>query len=225
MLEATPTWKTAYPGSAIGVLAMEGVANPPAHPDLEQMKADLAADLRDRYDEDDRQSLRDLPVLAAYDGYYHQFGQTYHVQHQLESVAFKGKDLPSGAGLVEAMFMAELKNLLLTAGHDLDAVVLPLRVDVATGDESYTRISGAEHGLKAGDMMIADRTGVISCILYGPDRRTRIRPETTSVVFTVYAPAGVGRERVQEHLGTIQRNVEVVAPDAKTVIREILTSS
>jgi hypothetical protein len=30
------------------------------------------------------------------------------------------------------MFMAELKNLILTAGHDLDAVTPPVRVDVTT---------------------------------------------------------------------------------------------
>jgi hypothetical protein len=28
------------------------------------------------------------------------------------------------------MFMAELENLILTAGHDLDAVARPLQVDV-----------------------------------------------------------------------------------------------
>lgn len=120
------------------------------------------------------------------------------------------------------MLMAELEQLLLTAGHDLDAVDQPLRVDVATGDEDYTRINGAEQGLRAGDMLIADQAGVISCILYGPDPRTRIRTGTTSVVFTVYAPAGVGREKVQEHLEAIRSNGGIVAPDAKVVTREIV---
>lgn len=61
MLEPTPDWKAGYPGAAIGVLAMEGGVNPKAHPDLDRMKAELAADLRDRYADDYRQSLRDLP--------------------------------------------------------------------------------------------------------------------------------------------------------------------
>jgi hypothetical protein len=34
-------------------------------------------------------------------------------------VALKGKAIPRQAALVEAMFMAELENLILTAGHDL----------------------------------------------------------------------------------------------------------
>ncbi|MFN8595962.1 MAG: hypothetical protein U0559_07245 [Anaerolineae bacterium] len=33
--------------------------------------------------------------------------------------------------------MAEIKNLLLTAGHDLDTLQLPVTLDVASGQESY----------------------------------------------------------------------------------------
>jgi hypothetical protein len=40
------------------------------------------------------------------------------------------------------MFMAELQNLILTAGHDLDAVAPPVRVDV-TGDEDRYVLSAA----------------------------------------------------------------------------------
>lgn len=221
VLELSPEWREGYPGAAIGVLAIEGVANPERHPPLERMKGALVQELLGRYAGEDRQSLRDIPTLAAYDAYYRQFGQTYHVQHQLESVVFKGKGLPSGAALVEAMFMAELDNLLLTAGHDLDAIEGPMRIGVATGDESYTRINGKEQLLKAGDMMIGDRRGVISCILYGPDRRTRIRPETERVVFTVYAPAGIAPQDVRNHLEALRANVAVVAPEATVAAIEV----
>jgi hypothetical protein len=47
-------------------------------------------------------------------------------QSELESVARKGKSIPSRAALVEAMFIAELENLILTAGNDLDVVVPPV---------------------------------------------------------------------------------------------------
>ena len=73
----------------------------------------------------DRPALLSHPVLQAYDAYYRQFKKTYHVQLQLESILFKGKSIPSVAALVEAMFMAEMNDLLLTAGHDLDALHLP----------------------------------------------------------------------------------------------------
>ena len=42
-----------------------------------------------------------------------------------------------------------------------------------------------EQQMKPGDMMISDARGVISSIVYGPDQRTRITPETTRVLLTV----------------------------------------
>ena len=74
--------------------------------------------------------MREIEPLPAYAAYYKRFGQRYHVGMQLESVAQKGKDLPDVAALVEGMFVAELRNLILTAGHDLDQIALPLRLDV-----------------------------------------------------------------------------------------------
>jgi hypothetical protein len=103
------------------------------------------------------------------------------------------RDARNVAALLEAMFMAELDDLLLTADHDLDALRLPLTLDVAQGTETYTLLRGDEQTLKAGDMFIRDAEGVIFSVLYGPDRRTPITPETKNVVFTVYAHAGRGR--------------------------------
>src|SRR5437588_219970 len=74
------------------------------------------------------QTRADLVAIAnvqPYARHYRAFGQTYHVLRQLESVALKGKPLTSPSTLVLAMFAAELESLLLTAGHDLDAVQLP----------------------------------------------------------------------------------------------------
>lgn len=214
MIEASSSWRSAYPGATVGLLAMGDVANPKNHPGLDRKKAEFEAELRAQYAGEDRKSLCALPVLAAYDVYYRTFGKTYHVQHQIESVAFKDKSLPSVAALVEAMFMAELKNQLLTAGHDLDEIQTPLRIDVADGSETYVRMNGEQQQLQAGDMLIADQAGVLSCIIHGPDRRTRIRPGTVRAVFTVYAPPGISKEKVQLHLEDIRDTVKVVAPAA-----------
>jgi DNA/RNA-binding domain of Phe-tRNA-synthetase-like protein len=220
MIEISSSWKSMYPGASIGVLVMQGVENPQQHPRLEGKKKDLEDELRAQFSSYDRKSLRDVPVLASYRDYYKQFNKTYHVQHQLESVVFKNRHIPRVAALVEAMFMAELKNLLLTAGHDLDAIEGPLRIDVAKGTESYIRMNGEEQTLKAGDMMIADANDIVSCIIYGPDRRTRIGPETTRVVFTVYAPPGIEGQYVSRHLEDIRENVTVIAPGATVELLE-----
>jgi DNA/RNA-binding domain of Phe-tRNA-synthetase-like protein len=221
MLVASDTWKTAYPGAAAGLLVMEKVANPSSHPELDQRKGELEARLRVRYGRRTRAELVALPTLQAYAKYYGRFEKTYHVQLQLESVALKGKSVPSRAALVEAMFMAELENQLLTAGHDAGEVAGPVRVDVASDGESYVAFNGQSQALKAGDMVMRDAHGVISSVLNGPDQRTRIRPETDRVIFAVYAPSGIDAAQVATHLDAIAANVRIVAPSAVIVSSEV----
>lgn len=211
------SWRQYYPGAAIGVLALDQVNNPKNHPALDDEKSALEEELRRHFGDRDRETLRSLPALQAYHNYYKRFKKSYHVQLQLESVVFKGKAIPRVAVLVEAMFMAELKNQLLTAGHDLAAVAGRFGVDVATGVEGYERINGREQTLKKGDMFIADAKGVMSSIVYGPDRRTQIRPATTAAVFTVYAPEGIDRTAVEGHLADIRKYVSLFSP-ALTVL-------
>jgi DNA/RNA-binding domain of Phe-tRNA-synthetase-like protein len=219
MLNVSETWKATYPGAAAGLLFVKDAANPETHPALEQRKQALEEDLRQRFAGFDRIVLRELPILQAYHAYYKRFDKTYHVQLQLESVVFKNKPLPRVAALVECMFMSELKDLILTAGHDGEIIQAPLRLDVATGLEHYTLYNGQDQSLKAGDMYIADTQGVISSVIYGPDLRTRIRPETQVAVFTAYAPPGIGEQTVREHLQNIVELVKLVSPQA--VVEEL----
>ena len=221
MLIVSEAWKRAYPGAAVGVLIMRNVVNPESHAALDKRKEELENQLRARFSDYDRAALKALPTIQAYNAYYKRYKKTYHVQLQLESVIFKGRSIPPMAALVEAMFMAELKNLLLTAGHDLEAIQMPVGVDVAEGSERYVRINGQEQELKPGDMMIVDDQGVISSVLYGPDHRTRINPETRRVFFTVYAPPGIGEQAVWEHLRDIEANIMLVAPEARVETMEV----
>jgi len=209
------TWKSTFPDAHVGLLIMHGVVNPESHPVLEEHKKALEEELRHRYSGQDRSDLEKHPVLMAYASYYRQFKKTYHVQLQLESLLFKEKPIPSVAALVEAMFMAEMNNLLLTAGHDLDTVHLPITLDVAHGTESYILLRGVPQAPKAGDMMIVDGEGIISNIIYGPDQRTQINPNTHNVLFTVYAPAGIHEKDIEKHLLHIQQNVVLVSPEAQ----------
>jgi DNA/RNA-binding domain of Phe-tRNA-synthetase-like protein len=221
MLIVSHAWQTTYPGASQGVLVMRNVANPEHHPGLEQRKAELEEQLRARFAGSNKAALAALPSVQPYVAYYGQFKKTYHVLLQLESVARKGKPLPRVAALVEAMFMAELKNQLLTAGHDLDSLREPLRLDVARGDERYTLLNGKEETLKAGDMFIADAESVTSSILYGPDRRTRITPDTRNVLFTVYAPPGIESSTVHQHLDDIRAYVMLIAPEATVALLKV----
>ena len=221
VFQVTSGWRTVYPDSHAGILAMRNVDNGPSSPGLERRKQELEDALRARFAGQDRRALDAIPTIQAYNSYYRQFKKTYHVEAQLESIAFKGRAIPNVGAVVTAMFMAEVKNLLLTAGHDLEALELPVSLGVADGSESYTLLRGQEQALKAGDMMMADRAGVISSIIYGPDQRTQSRADTHNVLFAVYAPAGIAVDAVQAHLQEIRDYVRMVSPAAVVQICEV----
>ncbi len=221
MLEITSAWKSAFREAHVGILAMRNVINPAHHPELEQHKAELEEQLRVQFVGQDRAAIASHPILKIYGEYYKRFKKTYHVQLQLESIVLKGKSIPTVASLVECMFMAEVKNMLLTVGHDLDTLQLPLILDVSRGDETYTVMRGEEQTLKAGDMFIRDSLGIISNIIYGPDQRTQVTASTRNVVFTVYAPAGIDEQTITQHLQDMRAYVMTIAPEAQTEILSV----
>ena len=222
ILEVDPSWRELHRGATVGLIAMREVTNPASNDHLNDLATALETDLRSRLGSADRGAIRAIPPLPAYAAYYKRWGQRYHVAMQLESVAQKGKALPRVAALVEAMFIAELRNLLLTAGHDLDALQLPVRLSVGAG-ESFTAANGQETTVKAGDMVIADaRERVLSAIITGPSDVARIGPATTAALFYTYAPPGVDSALVAAHLDEIERNVRLISPDAKVVAREMV---
>jgi len=225
MFQISDAWKTAYPNAHAGVLVMRNVINPPQHAGLEKQRISLNSKLRARYEGQDRPALLTNPILRAYETYYKRFKKTYHIQLQLESILFRGTSIPRAAALVEAMFMAEMDNLLLTAGHDLDVLQLPVMLDVAQGGEMYTLLRDQEQEAKSGDMLMRDGAGIISSILYGPDKRTQINPRTKNVMFTVYAPEGIDEPTILGHLLSIQHNVLTIAPRARVELIKVFGAS
>ena len=213
--------KKIYPEALLGILAIRNVCNPKKHEELDRCKLELENNLREKYTELDKAYLKNMEPIKTFSDYYKRFKKTYHVLLQLESIVFKNKSIPKVASLVEAMFMAELKNLLLTAGHDLDAIDLPIKLDVSSGGEKYIQLSGQEKELIPNDMMVSDLQGIISSIIYGPDKRTQIKPDTRNVLFVVYAPPGIEKIKVFQHLQDIQKYVHIIAPKSEIELLKV----
>lgn len=214
MITASQEWRTMFPGACFGVLVLEGVDNSRECPALEERKSAFETGLRRRHEGKSRKEIGLDEPFGSYGRYYKRFGQGYPVLHQVETVALKGKPLFSPSPLVAAMFMAELKNGFLTAGHDLDTVSLPLFLDVSKGEERYTAMGGRERILPPGDMFLSDREGILSSILYGPDDRTAVTAETTRVLYTVYGVPSLPAEDVRAHLEEIGELVRILSPEA-----------
>ncbi len=138
MFKVSQHFSEIYPKAHIGLLVMHGVSNPAVHDDLQTRKRDVELELRARFSAKTPNELDSIHPFSIYSAYYRKFDKTYHVTGQLKSIVFKDKSIPSVAALVEAIFIAELKNGLLTAGHDLDRIEPPLHLEAATGNEIYT---------------------------------------------------------------------------------------
>lgn len=202
---------------SVGILLMENVQNNADHDTLKAVRDELEGTMRAKYAQASRIDLKAQRPMNAYIAYYKKFGYTYHVLPQLESI-IKGKSIPCGLPAVEAMFMAELKNMLLTAGHDLDKITLPTGLSIATGKEGYTTMSGKSVETVPEDFMITDQSGIVSSILRGPDLRTAITKLTTRVAYMVYAPPGVEEELVHKHLGDIEAYVHIASQESVTLL-------
>jgi len=224
ILTVSPAWTAAHAGATFGLIAFRGVQNPPCYDGINAAAAELETSVRERFSADDRDVLRATPPLPAYANYYKRWGQRYHVGMQLESVALKGKPIPRVAALVEAMFVAELADLLLTAGHDLDQLALPVVLDAGAGQE-FAAPNDKTLAVKDGDMFTADSEGrVLSAVITGPSDFARISPETTAALFYAYGPPGISTDAMSAHLDAIERNVRLISPDAVTVAREIISA-
>ena len=221
MLILSESLKNEYPGGLIGAIHFKNVINAEPAQRLEKLKEDLETTLRNRYKNHSRSDLGLTEPIKTYVDYYKRFRKTYHVLLQLESVVFKNKSIPNVSPLVTAMFMAELKNQYLTAGHDLDTINLPIRVDVSQGSERYTLLNGQEKTLIQGDMMMVDGNGIISSIVYGPDHLTQIKKSTKNVIYVVYAPPGIKEELLEHHLEDLNQYVKAASPDAVLELQQI----
>lgn len=213
-------WASKHPNAKAGILVIKNIESTSAHPELEKLRTAVENTVREQYKGFSREALNELPIIKSYNAYYKNFGKTYHVRAQVESI-INGKPLSSGSAVLTAMFMAEVKNMLLTAGHDCYRLEFPVRITVGTGSESFTDIRGAAKTAVDGDMLMHDGEGVISSILLGPDGRTKLTPSVREVLFAVYAPADIDKAFVHSHLKDIETYVKAFSPDSKTEFLEV----
>ena len=210
---ATDAWKEKHPGAQVGLLEISGVDNTKPSLALEQEKRAIEERLREKYAGFSREDFLALPVMEAYYRYYRSFGYTYHVLLQLESVALKGKSLPSVSPLVDANFAAELETLILTAGHDVAQLEESIVIDVAREGDEITQMNGNRKHVPVGDMLMRDAQGIACAILRGQDNRSPISKATTHVLYVSYVPDGVTEEQVRAQLDAMEKLVRLFASE------------
>lgn len=208
-----------YPNAKMGILIMRDVIV--EEKDDERLRAETLAAIKEKYDGLSRNEIKALEPIQAYVAYYKKFGKSYHLLGQLESVLKGKKELPQGAGLLHTMFLWEISSMLLTAGHDLSRLKMPLCLKVADGNETYESISGKEATAVSGDMALCDEDGPISTILRGPDKKTKITSSTKDFLFSIYAPPTVDETYIENNLKKLESMIKTIAPNATTELLNV----
>ncbi len=216
--DASEAWRVACPGASGGVLVCTGFA-PEGRPEaFDASLTETEELLRTQYGELEREAIRQTGHLAAYHRYYRSFGQNYYVQHQIESIAKKGRKFPRRQILVEIGFKWELRNGLLTGVHDWSLVAPPVILDVASAKPvSYTQYSGETEQVRNGDMYFHDGTDVLSSIVAGPCQHARVTDDTSSALVVVYGVPGLPAADIERHLQDIWDDIQAVSPGAKLI--------
>ena len=89
-----------------------------------------------------------------------------------------GKDIPTWSPLVDAVTLAELKNLVLMAPLDLDRVEGALVFDQGQEGEEFFRLGGGSVRLRQGDLVLRDEKDILLSYFEGPGEKTKITAST-----------------------------------------------
>ncbi len=212
MIKISPFVKSTFPETKFGMMIVNGLCSTIERAVMDNIIATEIEQMKLNNSGYERKPALSKEPLCHYATYYKRYNKTYHVLGQLESVLLKGKSIPPVGIPVEAMFLAEVKNLLLTAGHDLEMIEGDLTVNIATEPLNYKGISGKEQQLIKNDLYLSDEKGILSSIMNGPDYRTRITESTQNALYFIYGVEGVTEPLIHAHLKTISSYLSQAIP-------------
>ncbi len=214
-INLTHDLKENYPSSIFGSLIIRSVQNRKSNETLEERKRDLEKKIRKSLVEVDKDSM-----IIYYTNYFKIWKKAYPIEYQIKTIK-NGGNFPRVSVLVDSMFISELKNKILTSGHDLDAIHGDLTFDVSKGGEKYLQLNGKEKNLKKNDVVLKDNEGILASILYGPTKRTSISLKTENALYFAWCPYSMDEQFIRNHLNTIFLNVNCVFESATSKMQLI----
>jgi len=215
MIKILPDVKEIYPNAVFGIMVAQKVNTATDRSRMDILKSTEIDRIKTKHKGYERKTVSCSEPICHYVAYYKKFKKTYPVLLQLESVLLKDKGIPNVGIPVEAMFLAEVSNQILTAGHDLDRIDGNLTVNIAVGTENYQGISGKNQQLTKNDLFLSDESGILSSVLNGPDYRTQITNTTRNTLYFVYGVDGVTKEQIRQHFENIRYYLLTAIPNVE----------
>ena len=198
--------KLAYPNLKVSAVEVNFTGDPKFNQELIDLKKELENNVRKDY-----RNPENLENIIKYNLFFKRFGSKVPMGFQIKSI-LNNKEIPVMHPVLTCMLMAELKNAILTAGHDLSKLGDTIEVLRSDGTEEYTKINEKAQKLKNNDVFATDGTSIISSVLYGPDSRTKITDKTKRYLFMCYS-FGLGHEEIESHMNYILSYLKILAKD------------
>ncbi|MGD2184829.1 MAG: phenylalanine--tRNA ligase beta subunit-related protein [Desulfobacterales bacterium] len=189
----SPAYSDRYPGVGFGLTLITGCQNHENPPGFDQYKRKLLRKMRKR------ETLAEINArIDTYAGFFQSFGfecpLTKHLKRTVNS-GFPRYDL-----IVDAHFMAEMCAGILVAVTDYDRFDGRLTLDVAAEGEVCAGMGGREFVTNESEIVLRDEKVIVCVLCQGADEKTRVREDTTNVLFYAYAVPGIESQYLKEGL-------------------------
>jgi len=136
--------------------------------------------------------------IEIYADFFKRFGFDCPLTKHLKRTINSG--FPRYSLFVDAHFMAEMCAGILVAVTDYQGFEGNLQLDVADEGETCAGMGGRDFTTKKGEIVLRDEKEIVCVLCQGADEKTRVREDTTNVLFYAYAVPGIERAHLQEGL-------------------------
>lgn len=201
-----------YPHLRIGVLIGKGVTVQRKTDELEKLKQEKVAELRQKYDSD---NLISNPNIAAWRRTYRSFGvkpKRYRpTAEALLRRLIKGEEIPIINTAVDSYLVVETEYLLPIGGYDLDRISGNIKLRISLGREAFQPLgSTQEETTNEGEIVYSDDTRVLTRKWNFRDcDTTKITLNTKTIgLFTEAAEEDIDTKIISESLENLRRYIQ-----------------
>lgn len=146
--------------------------------------------------------------------FFKKFKKTFPVMLQFESVVLKDRPFPSFNPVAEVAFLLEITNKVLSGAHDINCIDGDVTLYIATEKEDFEGIRETLHTYP-NDFCARDNSGIIFSLIAGTDSRTSAKPDSTKILYPVFAAPDMDTAVIEKAFETLKKYVLTLAPDAE----------
>ncbi len=189
----SPTYESRYPGVAFGLTLISGCKPLTESVEFDQYKRKLLRKMRKR------EVLAEISErIQMYERFFQSFGYECPLPQHLKRTIHSG--FPKYNLMVDAHFMAEMCAGILVAVTDYDRIEGKLTLDVGRDGETSAGMGGRQFITKEGEIVLRDEKDIICVLCQGADEKTRVKDDTSNVLFYSYAIPGIDATHLKEGL-------------------------